>query len=703
MKLLLTGAFSYTAGQIKELKELAGEVVYIKDERSDINNIDVSDIDMVVCNNLFLYHPIEKFKKLKFIQLTSAGFDRVPMDYIKSKKIQVVNAKGVYCIPMAEWVIMMILLFYKKSRTFYYLQSNHVWEKQRDLYELSGKTAVIIGFGGVGREVAKRLRSFDLHIIGIDLYIKKNNLTDEFYTYDTLDQVLNRADILILTLPITKETYHFINSERLSRLKRNCILINVSRGALIDENALIEALKNNKIHGAALDVFEDEPLNNDSPLWDMENVIITPHNSFVSDKVTERLYSLITGNIKNFISQYNEVPSKEKKRYRYCIVTTMSSSIDNWIKPFLPLYNDHGFDVTVICNMTREYMKDLKKNYPYIKAFSVPIPRGIDFSGSVKSIILLYKILKKGKFHMVQYSTPNASFYTAVASYLARVPVRLYCQWGMVYVTMKGLKRIIFRIIERITCMLSTEIQPDSYGNLIYCRKRLFYSKKKSRVIWNGSAKGVDLEKFDITKKEMYRKEIRDKYGISNDSIVLGFVGRLGREKGCIELFEGFKILESGYPDLRLLFVGPLEKEDSISPDLLNWFYDNDRIIKTGRVSDVEKYMAAMDIFILPSYREGFGMSVVEAQAMEVPVIVSDIPGPVNAMVSGVTGTTIPVKDIKALVFAAEDLINNEEKRKMYGKAGYEFAKSHFDARVFSKKLIRNRISLVKRCYEKYK
>lgn len=697
MKLLLTGAFSYTAEQIKELEEIVGEVIYIKDERNEIST-DMSDIDIVVCNGLFLYNSIDKFKQLKFIQLTSAGFDRIPLDYVKSANIQVENAKGVYSIPMAEWVISMILQFYKKSRVFHMLQSNHEWVKQRDILELSDKTAIIIGLGNLGREIAKRLRSFDAYIIGIDLTYVETNLTDEFYTYDRLDHVLDRADILILSLPITKDNFHFINEERLSRLKRSSILINVSRGSLIDENALIKALQNNKIYGVALDVFEEEPLSSESPLWDFENVIITPHNSFVSDKIANRLYPLMKNNIRNFIEQYDGLKSKMNNPYRYCIVTTMSSSIDNWIKPFLPLYNKHGFDVTVICNMTDAYKIELQKRYPYINAIPLAIPRGIDFFGSIKAIYHLYKTLKKGSYHMVQYSTPNASFYTAIASYICRIPIRLYCQWGMVYVTMKGLKRIIFQMIERIICLLSTQIQPDSNGNLIYCRKRRFYSKKKSRLIWNGSAKGVDLDKFDVSKKEIYGREIRNRYGIGEECIVLGFVGRLGKEKGCIELFEGFKLLELEYPNLKLLFVGPIEKEETINPELLDWFYQNNHIIKTNRVPDVEKHMAAMDIFILPSYREGFGMSVVEAQAMEVPVIVTDIPGPVNGMIPGVTGLTIPVKDTKALVGAIEELVNDEGKRRMFGKAGYKFVKSNFDAKVFAKKLLKNRIHLVKGC-----
>jgi len=699
MKLLLTGAFSYTPDQIKELEEIAGQVIYIRDERAKIT-IDVSDIDMVVCNGLFLYHPIVKFKELKFIQLTSAGLERIPMDYIKTVGIQVENAKGVYSIPIAEWVILMILHLYKKSKTFNHQQSNHEWVKQYDLLELSGKTAIILGFGSIGQEVAKRLKAFDVTVIGIDLTLMDTKLADEFYAYDRLDNILERADILILTLPITKETYHLINRERLSKLKDTSILINVSRGALIDEGALIKAINNKRLYGVALDVFEEEPLSKESPLWDFENVIITPHNSFVSDKVADRLYTLIKENMVIFIDQYKRNRHKKKldKRYSYCIVTTMSSSIDNWIKPFLPLYNRHGFDITVICNMTPEYKKELLKKYPYVKAISVPMPRGIDFLGSIKAIYYLYKVLSKGNYHMVQYSTPNASFYTALASYLARIPIRLYCQWGMVHVSMKGLKRLIFQMMERSICLLSTQIQPDSKGNLIYCRKRRFYSKKKSRIIWNGSAKGVDLDKFDIKKKEIYRKEIRDKYEIEEDTIVLGFVGRLGRDKGSIELFKAFKILASKYPNLILLFVGPIEKEDTIDRSLLDWFFQNNRIIKTDRVSNVEKYMAAMDIFILPSYREGFGMSVVEAQAMEVPVIVTNIPGPINGMIAGVTGLTIPIKNVAALVNAVEELINNEEKRNKFGKAGHEFVKSHFDAKIFSEKLLKNRIHLVKGC-----
>lgn len=380
---------------------------------------------------------------------------------------------------------------------------------------------------------------------------------------------------------------------------------------------------------------------------------------------------------------------------KICIVTTLSSSINNWIKPFLNEYKKNNIEVTIVCNMTEEYAEDLKKNFIGIKTHIIKFPRGTKLLQSIYSIKELTKFFKNNKFDLVQYSTPNASLYTAIASKRAKIPVRIYCQWGMVFVSRKGIKRFIFKTIEKIICRKSTMIQPDSFGNLNYCRKNKIYPEWKSMVIWNGSAKGLDLKKFNITKKEVYAKEIKQQYSINENDIVLGFVGRLGREKGCNELFKAFQNLKLIHENLKLLFVGPIEKEETIESDLLKYMYDCEDIIVTDRVSNVEKYMAAMDIFILPSYREGFGSSVIEAQAMGVPVIVTDIPGPTDGMIKDKTGIVIPVKDIVSIVDAVNLLINDSDKRLQYGKNGYEFVKSHFDYDVFKEKLIENRLELL--------
>ena len=297
MKLLLTGAFKYSQEQLNMIQSLGYEVTFVQDERVSLD-IDVSEFEAVVCNSLFLYNDITRFKNLEFIQLTSAGLDRVPFDYIKEKGIKLFNAKGVYSIPMAEWVVLKILEIYKKSRKFYDNQAEHKWDKQRDLLELTDKTAAIIGFGSVGYEVAKRLKAFDVKVIGVGRRKIESDLLDEYYLIEDIDQVLNKSDIVILTLPLTEETRHLIDRDKIKNMKDNSVLVNVSRGGVIEEAALVDAIQNERFLGVALDVFEEEPLSKESLLWEFENVIITPHNSFMSDKVNERLFKCIEANLR---------------------------------------------------------------------------------------------------------------------------------------------------------------------------------------------------------------------------------------------------------------------------------------------------------------------------------------------------------------------------------------------------------------------
>ena len=378
-----------------------------------------------------------------------------------------------------------------------------------------------------------------------------------------------------------------------------------------------------------------------------------------------------------------------------CIITTLWSSINNWIKPFLNEYNARGIDVTIACNMDADYERELKQQYPFVHTYPIAFPRGINAGGSIKSIIALYRLFRKNRFDMVQYSTPNASMYASVAAKLAGVHVRLYCQWGMVYVTMRGIKRKVFRAIEKMVCRYSTVVQPDSDGNLKFCREQGFYDEAKSCVIWNGSAKGLDLSAFDVSQKQAYAQEIREKYQIEEDIPVVGFVGRLGREKGCNELFRAFQRIKASIPNAKLLFVGPIEKEDTIDPELLDYFWKCDDIIKTDRVTHVEKYTAAMDVFVLPSYREGFGMSVIEASAMEVPVVVTEYPGPSSAMRDGVTGYAVPVKDDEQLCQRILHLLQDQSLCKQMGKNGRKFVEDAFDQKVFIQKYMDNRMKLL--------
>ncbi|MDV2582159.1 NAD(P)-dependent oxidoreductase [Alkalibacillus haloalkaliphilus] len=296
MNLLITGAFKHTDDQIGKLKELGFKIIYVQEEREELD-IEVGDIDAVVCNNLFLYNDIRKFKNLKFIQVTSAGLDRVPIDYINKHGIELYNAKDVYSIPMAEWVVLKVLEIYKKSKQLYQNQINKTWEKQRDIQELNGKTAVIIGYGNVGFEITKRLKAFGVNLIGVARSTQKPSEVDEYYNIEHIDKAIIKSDIIISTLPLTDETRDLINDEKISLMKDKSILINVSRGGVIDEKALIDSLNKNKFLGVALDVFNSEPLPTESPLWSFDEVIISPHNSFISDQTNERLYGQLINNL----------------------------------------------------------------------------------------------------------------------------------------------------------------------------------------------------------------------------------------------------------------------------------------------------------------------------------------------------------------------------------------------------------------------
>jgi len=299
MNLLLTGAFRYAEKQLDKIRSLGYNILFVQDERVPLE-IDVSGIEAVVCNSLFLHNDISRFKNLKFVQLTSAGLDRAPMEYISSRGICIKNAAGVYSIPMAEWAVLKILEIYKKSRRFYELQGRHQWEKQHDVLELAGKIAAVIGFGNTGKETAKRLKPFGVKIIAVDqrrLEPEEEKLADAVLKPPVTEKMLKKTDILVLSLPLAEKTRHFLNKERLAIMKKKSIIVNVSRGGVVDQVALTEALQGGKLLGAALDVFEEEPLPGSSPLWDMERVIITPHNSFVSEKINERLFNLILSNL----------------------------------------------------------------------------------------------------------------------------------------------------------------------------------------------------------------------------------------------------------------------------------------------------------------------------------------------------------------------------------------------------------------------
>ena len=297
MNLLVTGAWQSANENLSRLEQLGHHIVFMQYENDELP-CDYEWVEGVICNGIFLSHPIEKFTNLRYIQLTSAGFDRVPMDYVKEKNIEIHNARGVYSIPMAEFAICGVLDLYKQSRFFTENQKNHKWEKHRGLLELFGKTVLIVGCGSVGTECAKRFKAFGCEVIGVDLFPREDSLYNEMLPLYKLDEALQQADIIVLTLPLTEQTKHLMNSERFNHLKNTAVLVNIARGAIVDTTALLNHI--DRLAGAVLDVFEEEPLSEYSPLWDKQNIILTPHNSFVGEGNSKRLSANILSNLQSY-------------------------------------------------------------------------------------------------------------------------------------------------------------------------------------------------------------------------------------------------------------------------------------------------------------------------------------------------------------------------------------------------------------------
>ena len=377
---------------------------------------------------------------------------------------------------------------------------------------------------------------------------------------------------------------------------------------------------------------------------------------------------------------------------KICFVTTIYLTYKSFLKGFSRYLHETGeYEISLICNDEENIREDLPD---FVHYYPVNMKRGVSLSAfsAIKSI---NRILKENEFDIVQYSTPNAAFYTSIAAKKAKIPVRLYCQWGIRYMGFEGIKRGLFKLLEKITCDNSTFIEAESHNIRNFSLEEKLYKESNSSVIWNGSASGVNLEKFDISKKEIWRKEIRDKYGINDNDIVFSFAARLTGDKGINELLEAFLQLECKYNDIKLLVSGGMDDKGSLISHLYEKAQNSDKVVFTGSVRDIERYYAAADVFVSPSYREGFGLVVIEAESMGLPAIVTDVPGQIDAIIPQKTGLSCKVKDSQSLAQAMEKLINDKEFRAQLAVAAVNFAVENFNDSELFKRLKDNRDSLI--------
>ena len=263
----------------------------------------INDADVFVVSGFWDNDLLERASKLKYIQSIGAGFDQFPLDELSERGIVLANASGVNQNAVAEHAMSLMLALNRHIHTGRDNQNTHVWRgmlgdltKRED--ELIGKTLLIIGMGTIGSRLARFAKAFDMRVIAT----KRNPATsatsvDDLVTPDRLNELVPQADFVVLTCPLTAETKNIVDARVFEAMKSTAYLINVARGQCVDEPVLAEALKSGQIAGAGLDHFWDEPLGGDSILWDLENVIITPHTGGETRMYEERVIDILDDNL----------------------------------------------------------------------------------------------------------------------------------------------------------------------------------------------------------------------------------------------------------------------------------------------------------------------------------------------------------------------------------------------------------------------
>lgn len=372
---------------------------------------------------------------------------------------------------------------------------------------------------------------------------------------------------------------------------------------------------------------------------------------------------------------------------KICYVVTIPLTIESFFIPQLQYLAANGFDVTVVCSNDSSLQEKLGES---IRFYPIDIPRGISVGGSIYALKALTHFFKKEKFDLIQYSTPNAAFYSSIAAKKADCKVRNYHLMGLRYLGASGMGRTILKVLERIACHNSTSIECVSKSNMEMGIKEGLFPKEKVTVVWNGSTGGVDLSRFDFSKRQQWRMEIRKELGYSSSDFVYGFVGRITKDKGIDELLFAFLELND---NSKLLLVGDIEKDNHLDVELLAKAQQNSNIKFHSFVSDIERYYAAIDVLVLPSYREGFGNVVIEAGAVGTPAIVTDIPGPTDTIDREKTALVVPVKNPNTL---AESLMKIRERDYVnMGENAAQFAKEMFDSKVLCQKILERKETLL--------
>jgi len=343
----------------------------------------------------------------------------------------------------------------------------------------------------------------------------------------------------------------------------------------------------------------------------------------------------------------------------------------------LRFMRESGFDVTVICSpgMAAEATACEEG----VRFIAVPIARGISPWRDLVALGRVWRLIRRLRPDICHVGTPKAGLLGGVAAFLARVPCRVYTLYGLRFETARGWRRRLLAVLEKLACATAHRVVCVSESlRQAVISNRLAHAAK-TVILASGSANGVDAERFAPTRERRNAAlRRRRELGIPETARVVGFVGRLVRDKGIVELAETYSLLRRSRPDLRLLLVGRYESLDPLPQKTRQAIETDPQVIRAGLVSEPAVYYHIIDVLVLPSHREGFPTVILEAGAAAKPVVATAATGCLDAVVDGVTGCLTPLGDVRALSRAVARLLDDPDEARRKGLAGQQRAVADF-------------------------
>jgi len=379
-------------------------------------------------------------------------------------------------------------------------------------------------------------------------------------------------------------------------------------------------------------------------------------------------------------------------------ITTVPMSLKILLKGQLRYMREHGFKVVAVSADGQE-VGDLKTSEG-VEHEVVPFTRAISPITDLRCLIRLIKIIRRTKPDIVHTHTPKAGLLGMMAAYFCSVPVRMHTVAGLPLMEARGFKRRLLINVERVTYRCAHWVYPNSQGLMDYITRHISSNRSKFRMLGKGSSNGINVEFFSRSADiERLRHELRAKLGFKENDIVYSFVGRIVKDKGIAELALAFKkILDETEvararqerPEIFLLLVGAFEHDLSpLSGEILDFLEHNKNVRLTGFQQDVRGWLAASDVFVFPSYREGFPNVVMQAAVLRVPIIASDINGCNEMIHHNESGLIVPPKDIDALYKAMSSLAFDKQKQEMFAENAYRYIVQNFEQRTVWSELMK--------------